>query len=289
MKTLLTGLFICLFGAAALLSSAQSDTTDVEVYDVLYLKKGGIMKGEIMSFDEPTGGLVFKDQQGRIFSYSREEYNYFKENQVFQTRKKKKDREIRDRKENELEFGIGLSANFINISEDFTSDDYYVQGNSGTSDIPLCFDVNVGKYFDRKHYIGATADIALSSSGSYFAAGFRYMHQYDGKKGNVGFYIPIEMKYNQIKNDVYYFTSDTTFSNGGYSYPSIRYVDFTMNSVMFSVGHGFAFILNDKKSFMLEAAVVKHFATTTTFQTAIEPPKSTLSAGGVRFAVKFNF
>lgn len=289
MKSFLKGVIICLFSAISFIASAQTDTTDYDVYDVIYLKKGGVLKGEIMSFDEPTGGIVFKDLQGRTYSFSREEYSYFKENQVFERKKKKTPAEIHPRKENEFEFGIGLSANFLTINEDFTSDDYYIQGSNGSAELPSCFDVSFGKYFSRKHYFGVTGDIELSAGGSYFAGGGRYMHQYDANKGNVGLYIPIELKYTQFKSDLQYATSDTTFIPGGYEYPTREVLELNMNTMALSLGHGFAFILNNKKSMMLEVAVVKHFVMSSSFPDEALDPKATFSAVAFRFGAKFNF
>ncbi|MEO0581136.1 MAG: hypothetical protein AAF135_02830, partial [Bacteroidota bacterium] len=61
-----------------------------ETYDRIVLKKGGILRGEILSFDEEDGDITFKDEYGRMYSLSREDYKYFEEDQPY--KKKRRER-----------------------------------------------------------------------------------------------------------------------------------------------------------------------------------------------------
>ena len=58
------------------------------VYDVVHLKNGKVLFGEIIEFAQKDGDLTFKDQYNRMYSLSREMYDYFEEdkehfNQLF--------------------------------------------------------------------------------------------------------------------------------------------------------------------------------------------------------------
>ena len=63
----ITGIILCLF-LGVNTTVAQTDSTEYEIYDVIYLTKGGSLKGEILSFNEFNGLIVFKDNNGRKYS-----------------------------------------------------------------------------------------------------------------------------------------------------------------------------------------------------------------------------
>jgi hypothetical protein len=268
----------------------QEDSSGFEVYDVIYLKDGSVVKGEILSFDEPTGGIVFKDTGGRTFSYSREQYDYFIENKVFPVEKTKKPIDIKPRKETEWEFNLGFSAAWLKMSHEFTADDYYTNSIYSQVNLPLCFKVGGGKYLNRQNFIGLTGELALISRNSYFGAGVRYFYQYDGYKKNATFYIPVELQFVSTGVSTMFQVNDTTYEDGGsYSYPSTVYIETGFQLVSLSAGQGFSFIMNNKKSLALEFSVVKQYVLSEKFLNVEGVlPKSTYSTAGVKFALIFN-
>ena len=302
MKTLLYSnlkfSLLLLLGVAAMSPSyAQPDTTDYEILDVVYLKEGGAKFGEIVAFDAATGGLVFKDKLGRTFSFAREDYNYFVEDQKFKTKAKRaKDRAaaLRQRKDNDWELSVGMSATYLNASESLETDEYYIQGGDGTSDLPACVEIGVGKYFGAKHFLGFSADLPTLSPGiNYFAAGLRYAFQYDNKKSNLALFLPAEFKFISYKSSLYYGVADTTFSDGGLSweYPSTFQPELTLTAIAISVGHGFAYILKNRHSVSLDIAFVNHLILSQAFEKleARKEPKTSFSAVGLKAGIRFNF
>lgn len=272
-------------------SFAQSDST--VTYDVVYLKKGGMLKGEILSFDSETGFMVFKDTKGVKYSLGREEYDRFIENKVF-TVKKKGASEIKARKENEFEFSGGFRISLLSFNDNFDADDYYLNSNGGVTDLPLSIHLGVGKYMSRKHFIGASGELAMTSYGKkYFAAGARYAYQYDSYKRNVALYIPVELQFFSCQYDQRYQVADTVIENQGGSiityYPSDLDVDYTLRAASFSLGQGLSFIMNNKNSIALELSFVKFFPFTPSYiGLDRNPPKMSLTGHGFRFSLIYN-
>jgi hypothetical protein len=286
-------LFVLLSFLLSFSSSAISqDTTEYITYDVIHLVDGRILKGTILSFDEEGGGIVFKDTNGRTYSFSRKQYEFFEEDQLFPIKRKKENIEIKPRKENEWEISLGFSAAYLNIQHDFTPDERYVNGVNSLADIPTCFKIGAGKYFNRQHFIGATGEFALfSQNAKYFNFGARYLYQYDGQKRNVAFYVPIELQFNNMEIESRFQTNDTTFFDDGmgYSYPADKDITTSIQSVAFSAGHGFSFIMNNTKSISIEAALVRHFVLSEQHKFLSEaPPKSSFSTTGFRLTLLLN-
>lgn len=287
----LLGLLILAFLATALSVNAQNDSNEVKYYDLVYLKAGGVLKGQILSFDEAGGGLVFKDLNGRTYSLSREEYKYFVEKQAFPVKKKKKPEEIRSRKEAEWELHAGLSLAYVNIQHEFTPDAYFVNGVESQADIPLCLKLGAGKYLDRRNYVGFTSELALmSQSVNYLAAGVRLLHQYDAHKTNTAKYIPIELMFHHSQMSSNFGFADTAFDGqGGWSFPSYKDISFSSQSLMLSAGHGFSFILENKKAVSLEFSVFRNFFLSQSFDPILSTlPQSKFLSSGVKIGVIFN-
>lgn len=289
---------------------AQTDTLSkdpneiVEVYDVVAVYKEtqdgrgrtrsyvSQMKGEIVNYDETTGVLTFRDTAGRMYSFKSGEYKYFEYDKVFT--KKVKKVVLRPRKESGIELSAGFRASFISFTDEFTSDDYYLNSSGGATDLPISIYLGASKYFGRKHSVGVNGEIALTSYGNgYLSAGLRYCHQYDAYKRNVAFYLPVELSYFRSRYDESFQINDTIFdnTNGGtsYSYPGDLTLKTSLSAMSLSLGQGFGFILNDQHSLSIELALVKYFPFSTTFEaTAQGAPNVQYSGNGVRLSVIMN-
>jgi hypothetical protein len=268
---------------------AQDDET--EIYDVIYLKKGGSLKGEILVFEERDGDITFRDTQGRTYSFSREDYDYFIEDKVFTPRKKKvREREIRPRKENELEFSLGFSMPVLTQTVNLEMDEYYIGYPYTYLFFPLSFKAGVGKYLDRQNYVGLNVELGFAGeTRSYFDVGVKYAYQYDGHKSNVAFYIPVEAAFNSTAITSRMTVNDTVFTNNGWSWPDDRYIDINYQSFRLGIGHGVSFILNNKKSIAIEASLFNHFILSEEFPDLdVEAPVMNSNFYGWKLAVFFN-
>jgi hypothetical protein len=123
----------------------------------------------------------------------------------------------------------------------------YAIGVSGT----------IGTYFTRNHFLGANAEVGvLTSNPRFYNFGVRYNYEYDSKRTNTAMYIPIELKYQNmiLENSGIPYTEITPNSYiEGYYYPKTE-----ISSILFSVGHGFGFILKNGGSFNIELAYQRH-------------------------------
>lgn len=292
MKSLLVKVFCLLVGVLGSTElSAQQDSATVNYYDVVYLKSGAILKGQILSFDELGGGIVLKDLNGRTYSISREEYKYFVEKQAFPVKKKKKAEDIRLRKDAEWEVHAGLSLGYVNIQHEFTPDAYFVNGVESQADIPLCLKLGAGKYLDRRNYVGFTSELALmSQSTNYLAAGVRLLHQYDAHKTNTAKYIPIELMFHHSQMSSNFGVADTAFDGqGGWSFPTYKDLSFSSQSLMLSAGHGFSFILENKKAVSLEFSIFRNFILAQSFDQRLSTlPESKFLSTGFKVGLIFN-
>ncbi len=275
-------------------ASAQKDTSDYLIYDVIYLKKGGTLWGEITSFDEVTGGIVFKDQYGKTYSLGRDDYDYFIQDKVVVNRKKKRaEKVIYPRKDGELAFYAGVTTEYANYNNNLTPDDYYLNSFGATNtSIPIAFKFGAGKYLSRQHFVGLTAEVPLISDMKYFKAGLRYQYQYDGNKKNTAFYVPFELHYSNMKPIFLYDVADTTFTNTGWSYPTQTEIPVTLNALDFNFGHGFQFMVQEKKSINLEFTFFKSFILSQQFtkpENAPRVPNAVISNAGFKAALLFHF
>ena len=58
----------------------------IRTRDVIYMKDGRVLKGEILTFKESNGPINFVDYKGNKIAFAQEEYEYFIENQRLNVR-----------------------------------------------------------------------------------------------------------------------------------------------------------------------------------------------------------
>ncbi|MEM7160936.1 MAG: hypothetical protein AAF487_00720 [Bacteroidota bacterium] len=257
MKKYILFLFIALFS----FSSFAQEEPEYEVFDVIYRKEGGAIKGEILSFDEASGTIVFKDRNGNKYTFGREDYTHFRENERFEVRKKK-ERVLKERKNNELAFEAGFYYNYLTLDLNFTEDDYLINGDNNYWEAPLFLKLAGGKFLDEKNFIGGTFEYAISLDGDdFYSLGARYKHYYDAGNNNLGLYIPVELKYSAFSGPTNLAVNDTLFEpDGSYSWPLDLTAKAEFAALNLTLGHGFSVILDNKKYLNLELYVNTLFA-----------------------------
>lgn len=268
--------------------SAQ-DSTQYEVFDVIYLKDNRILKGQILSYDSQLGGISFKDVYGRVYNFSREEYKYFREKEHFPI-KVKKQKGIYERKSKGLRYSLGLNTSYFYGLEKIETD--VLNSRKETTGLGLGVYGTVGKYFTRTHFLGATAEVGVMTSQQYYNFGARYNFEYDLRKSNVSKYVPIELKYQNMflqNSGLPYEEVTPNSSISGYYYPKTEF-----STLFLSVGHGFGFILKQGGSFNIELAYQRHFTLSQKFYD-LKPqdvegynPKF-VQINGFRLGVSFSF
>ncbi|MDX1351254.1 MAG: hypothetical protein R3279_13445 [Putridiphycobacter sp.] len=277
---------------------SQTDSVVVETYDLIYLKNGKILKGQIISFDPSDGDISFVSTAGLKYFLTTKDYEAYKENIPAKRKKKTQgvDFELRERKENQFEFSLGMTAPayFITGEKSVETDNHLPFERSY---IPICISAGFGKYFDRKHYIGLGFDFDVQSTvKSFYSVNLRYTHQYDAYKKNTSLYLPIELSFNHFRNRMPYQLDETDtsfFSDGsvaGTSYPKQTDYDVSFNSVGFSIGQGFGFMLTNKNSIAFDISLFKYFALEPMYHnvTAIEPSYS-YTVQGFKMTLRYNF
>jgi hypothetical protein len=250
MKPILSKLVFVLFLSLFAFASYAQDTATAETYDIVYRKEGGAIWGTIMSFDEPTGLLVFKDRSGRIYSLGREEYDYFRENQVY-TPRKKKTRVVHPRKVDDFEYSLGFGWTYLD-GPDYNYFTDNSESYSWFSYVPVTVKVAAGKRFSDTYYLGGTAEFSIASSlTNYLNGGVRYAYTFSSNKRNVLLYLPAELKYYTMKATKNVYTLDD---------PNAKF-NMNLSSVGLSLGTGISIQRPNLKSLSLELKVTRHFAT----------------------------
>ncbi len=285
----------CILFLCAFYTYGQGDTTKTETYDIIQLKDGHYLKGELISFDPSDGDIIFVDLTGKKYFLGKDDYTSFEENiPVKKPRKSQADFVLNDRKEDGLEVSIGFSVPSFSFRGVRQSDESFYFDYSRTF-VPLCLNAGIGKYFTRHHFLGLNIDFGLNSTLKSFAGlNLRYAHQYDSHKKNVALYIPLEIQYNYSKGRHPFSVNawDTTFYDSGFSatYPGSRSAEITFNSAGISLGHGFAFVLPKKNSIALELSYFRLFVLSKKYTnlTDIEPDLDFKQAG-IKFTAKYNF
>lgn len=251
MKTLLLFLLFPLF-------SLGQTTKKPVVYDVVHLKSGKVLFGEIIEFNQKDGDLTFKDQYNRMYSLSREMYDYFEEDKVYQKRVKNVDSLVRARKIDEFDFHVGLNTLMAGYDQGFVADDYYIQSYSNGMyyELPICLSLGLGKYFHRQHYLGASLDLkAIGGPSSFNQYSLQYRFQYDAIRNNIARYIPISIGFQQITDLAYFDVPDLTLP----PFPTTtrKEIETSVSSLNFAIGHGFSFIGKDLHYFNIEVLLYK--------------------------------
>lgn len=264
---------------------AQNEVANVLVYDVIYMKNGKILKGEILIFEEKDGDLTFKDLQGKKYSITREEYDYFVEDKRYFVAKNDT-LVIRPRKEKEIEISLGFSVPILFQDNTFKADTNYESTSWGsTMYTPLSIKAGVGKYINRQNFVGANLEIGLSSKMNYYNIAARYFHQYDAYKKNVSFYIPFEVSFFNINSSHSFLKVDTL---DAYNYTDQISVNHKILGL--SLGQGVSFILNNKKSISLEMTLIKGFTISEKFIDIEGIPEPNISSAfkGLKFSFFYN-
>ena len=244
------------FGGIDLIAQPGPQTM---VIDIIYMKNGRQLKGEILVFEEEDGDITFRDTEGRVYSITRYQYDYFVEDRILVI-EAQDSIVINPRKVNEAEISLGLVAGYISLSQTVTEGGRCLDNTVDYAFLPVNFKLSVGRYFNRQHFVGFTADLALLGDvKTYFNGGLRYLFQYPAYKSNIAFYLPIEVQYGILNTTLNYSTTDTTFSDGGFSWPTYKDYETSLQSVGLHVGQGVAFILPDKRSVKVELTFVKNF------------------------------
>lgn len=282
-------LFFTLFLLLASNTVFAQDSTQYEVFDVIYLKDNRILKGQILSYDSQLGGISFKDVYGRVYNFSREEYKYFREKEHFPI-KVKKQKGLYERKSKGLRYSLGLNTAYYYGLEKIETDD--LNSRKETTGLGLGVYGTVGKYFTRTHFLGATAEVGVMTSQQYYNFGARYNFEYDLRKTNVSKYVPIELKYQNmfLQNSGLPYTEVTPNSSSeGFYYPKTEF-----STLFVSVGHGFGFILKQGGSFNIELAYQRHFTLSRKFydlkpQDIVGYDPKFVQINGFRIGVSFSF
>lgn len=270
-----------------ILTFAQTTQT----YDVVYMKDGRVLYGEILNFEMKDGDITFKDRYGRMYSITREEYRYFIEDKPFKV--KQKDTIVNARKFNETEFEIGISAAYYSYNHTFTKDNYFLQStwNGSAALIPVNIHLGFGKYFKRTFYAGIDADLGVVTSAKQaFQIGLTGRYQYDSHKSNVAKYVSLSLAYQTLVADIGYEVADSIDHNGVMEYPGQIQRDIILRGVNFGVGHGFQFQFLNMRSMNLEINLFKQFGTKGNLvnQDSAHTPSSTFSAFGLRLMLAYH-
>jgi len=244
MNTLGRTLIFLIFFLLNVLAFAQQDSIESKSYDIIYMKSGATLKGDILSFNEKEGSLVFRDIDNRVYSVSKEEYLYFKENILVIPSKEK---EIRPRKYNDILYSVGFSWTSL------SGPDYYYEIDNGTSSsnfsvTPICAKLAVGKINKGEHYYGLTTEFALTSGvKNYVNVGLRYAYTFTADQKNVQIYIPAELKYHNLNSSV-----------GLYGNIENEFFNYRIQSVGLNLGTGISFIRDHERAISLEVMLTKH-------------------------------
>jgi hypothetical protein len=233
----------------------SQDSTRYETYDVIHLKDGSVLKGQILAYDSQLGSISFQDLERHVYNFSREQYDYFVENQIFIV-ETKRNKPIKDRDSIGLHYSLGLSETYFYGLEKYDPSSLVKQRDC--EGFAVSVQATIGKYFTRKHYVAVASDLGiLTSKPSYYNFGVRYNYEYDARRSNISSYIPVEIKYQHMilednKGIDYVETTPTSQINGKY-YPLTEF-----STILLSVGHGFGFILKEGRSLNFELAYQRH-------------------------------
>lgn len=305
MKIILAFIAIALFNTALFAqidTISNSQNVNIEVYDVVAVYRDHIdgrgrtrkftseIKGDIIKYDESTGVLTFKGVDGKMYSFTSDQYDYFQYDKEF-TLKKKKHRVLNPREDSGFEFSAGLSVGFLNIPTGIQFDDTLVGGTTAGFELPVCIKVGASKYLNKNSQIGLTAEYSLFGfETSYFNVGARYQYIYNPTK-NAAFYFPVELKFSHYQAD-YYFVQYTDPISTNSVYPSNTTYDaeVTLNALELNFGQGLSFSLKNKRSLSLELMLLRQFILSEKFIiTKDVTPETDFRVYGLKLSVFMNF
>jgi hypothetical protein len=244
------------------------------------MKDGRVLKGQILAYDAQLGGISFRDIEGRVFNFSRDQYSYFVEKQRFPINK---DKEIRPRKEEGIEITLGINVGYTSMREDLSNKEFYREASYGLSDLPISITAGIGTYLTRKHFVGLVADVGVFSfNPGFFNIGGKYKYEYDSGKSNVSKYIPLDLRFQQMSLTNSYSDYDYEFYNARSKF----------TTAAFSIGHGFGFIMKNGGSFNIELSYIKHFILSHKFTELPNDgpvPESNFALQGFRLGLSLSF
>ncbi|PCJ35644.1 MAG: hypothetical protein COA99_13705 [Moraxellaceae bacterium] len=306
MKIIFAFITIALFNTALF---AQTDTTsnsqnvNIEVYDVVAVYRDHIdgrgrtrkftseIKGHIIKYDESTGVLTFKGIDGRMYSYTSDQYEYFQYDKEFTSkRKKKKQKALNLRKDSGFEISIGLSAGVLNIPTGFETDDNYIGGLTSAFEKLVCLKGGVSKYLNINSSVGLTAEYSmLSSEMTYFNVGAGYQYLYNPTK-NAAFYFPLALKFSHYQADHSYQFDETVYTNNGSYWPNDLDANVTINALELNIGQGVSFALKNKRSISLELMLLNQFILSQKVEIPNDvSPITDYRVNGIKLSVLMNF
>lgn len=293
-------------------TSAQSDSTEissVKVIDIIKLKDGRTLKGEILVFEEKDGDIVFKTLDGKTFSISRDEYEYFQEDQILEEKKKKvkKERIVRERKDGELQFSVGFSTLIADLDYDFDNSESldqignFTDVNSMSMDNFNSINVRAGKFINQNNYIGLTGEVGfILGSKNYWDFGVQYAHHYGIKNSNFDLYVPIGLSYSQLSSTPQFGVHDSAWVNTWVDYEIVPVysrkdseigIETNFSSINFSIGHGFAYVLPDKRSLAFEILLLNGMVMEPNYinREGNKPKFNEITSSGVKLSLMYNF
>jgi hypothetical protein len=258
---------------------------DIRTRDVIYLKDGRVLKGEIVSIDEADGKITFAGKNGKTIEIKRVEYEYYIEDERLNV-KFSDTLVINTRKTNEFEFSFGLSTSVFEMNGT-VDPNYNVSLGSSPWYIPYNIRVAAGRYFGRQHYIGLRLDYALGGLDEYISPALKYKFQFDGYRNNRTWYATLEGKYEYAKDE--FMSLEEYISPDGeiaYAHPYRQQVFNTFGVV---IGPGYAYTFKNRKSFCVEATIFKNYALSNSF---VDSPDGILinswNSTGIGLALAFN-
>lgn len=281
-------LIVAAFIVAPHISYAQ-DTTNTEVHDVIYLTKGGLIKGKLLSLNPETGVVIFEDLYRRKYTLGREEYDHIVEDKVFPV-KQKRVVTIHEPRSSGWGFSAGIDAGLMPLKLDLEPDDYYWDAQDDYSYVPLMLNLNFGKYISNKLYVGGAIDLPISSyANRTLNFGARAVSSIPNTSSNLNVYFPAEVYFNTMEFDANYTIADTTFADGGWSYPGWLENPIKVSSLGISLGTGVALNLKNRRSLGLELSVYKHaILSSEQVGDLLKQPNVQVGISGVRFALMYN-
>lgn len=217
-----------------------SSQVQAVVYDQVHMRNGDVLVGEIMLFQESDGDITFRDLDGRTYSITRKEYDFFRENVVVINKSKNDTTIINQRKSIGNVFSAGVSqVLFLNHWDPF---------------IPTTLHVGYGRQLSRKNLVGINLDYSLYETDikTYVNPSLFIKHQYDAYRTNVSYYIIGELGY------AYHSSANSLLYKNGSG--SSRYVKTPLKTsyVSIEVGQGFGFILKNSNSISVELVLSKN-------------------------------
>lgn len=281
---------------------APAKTQVVEIYDVVGVYRSHVdargntrnytseLKGKILNHDQSTGLLTFQGRDGKMYSFTSAQYEYFKYDKEFTT-KIKQQKGLNPRKDTGIGFHVGLSGGILNIPTGFQQDENYVGGTTGGGELPVCLKIGVNKYINNASTVGLTAEYSIMGSNyNYFNIGARLQYLYNPNK-NSTFYFPAELKFSHYQADYYHYQyNDTTYTDNGKTWPTDFDAEVTLNAVELNIGQGVSFALKNKRSLSLEFMLLKQFILSQNLKVPVSiAPKTDFGMYGAKLSLFMNF